>query len=435
MTWCDTRTKTNGAASDAMRLLAMTALFVSAAFAGCIGADADDEGYDAPEEGPGRLSRHAVPHDGPGTAFGALSSHNMQAVGQGIWIEDGLLYGTDGSSLAITDVSDPADPVDIGFLGDVGARDVDVLEWDGVLYAVLAGSARGMHFVDVTDPTDPVLVMTHETEVGVHNLASVPGTPYVYVSGADGPPGSARIEVVDITDIDFPVSHFFAVPAEWDGVATNTDGCHDITVRVDLGRAYCAGGGGQYQTGGGETWIWDITPEAGGPLDPTWLGMMDDDRVVYNHQAMVNDDGTILIVDDENLGPNCFSADLPGMSSLDDPKVPTGAAWIWDISDETAPVLKGLVQQSTVDQFLAKNDPFGLAGAANCGSHFGDIIPGTTSFIMGWYGGGTILVDYSDPENPTIVDSIVTDSSTWDAQYHAGHVFASSGALQIAELI
>lgn len=410
-------------------LLALTAL------AGCLSDDAPDaegDGGDIQPTAGTRPERHIVPHEGAVTGFGPTMIHDMPSGGQGVWIHEGLLYWTDGSSLRIVDVSDPAAPQDLGSLLDVGARDVDVLEWKGVLYAVLAGSGRGMHLVDVSDPMAPTLVTTLELpSAGVHNLAAVPGTPYIYSSGASA---SRQIDVMDITDPRNPTYHTFDIPAEMNGQPLNSDGCHDITVRADLGRAYCAGGGGQYQTGGGETFLWDITPEAGGPTDPRWISFLDDDRVVYNHQAMVNDDGTVLIVDDENLGPNCVSVDVPTLPSTEDPKVPFAAAWIWDISNEEEPRLMGLVQNDAVIRFVEEQQVTKIPQLANCGSHFGDVIPGTDKFVMGWYGGGTILVDYQAPEEPVVLDYAEAEGSTWDAQYWNGHVFHASGDLLVTAL-
>ncbi len=183
-------------------------------------------------------------------------------------------------------------------------------------------------------------------------------------------------------------------------------------------------------------------------LDPTWVSFMDDPRVVYNHQAMVNDDGTILIVDDEFIAPNCVAFDLPGVPATEDPQVPTGAAWIWDISDEASPQLMGIVQNDAAARQVADMQPDLLLQDANCGSHFGDVVPGNDAFVMGWYGGGTILVDYTDPQNPVIVDALEAQGtseapvagaetpggSTWDARVHQGYVYHASGDLLVTPL-
>ncbi len=362
------------------------------------------------------------------TGFGPSFIHEMDGGGQGIWIHEDILYWTNGGDLVLADVSNATHPVTLGTLPGVGARDVDVLEWNGRTYAVLAGSGRGVHIVDATNPERPSLVTTVPLpSAGVHNLAAVPGTPYIYSSGASGQ--TKRIDVLDISDVDNPTVHTFPIPATIGGVPVESDGCHDITVRVDLERAYCAGGGGTYTGLGGETFIWDISQAAGGPTNPTWVSMMDDARIKYHHQALANADGTILIVDDEHIiANNCVHQDTPLPGALD-PQVPTGAAWVWDISDEANPVLRSFVQNP--DTFEEESgDP-----RVNCGSHFGDIILGQQAFVMGWYTGGTLMVSFEDPDNPEILDIEPAAGSTWDARYYNGHIFHAGGDLVVTQLV
>lgn len=409
----------------------LLALLASAALAGCLG-DGSGDGSDDGTAGGAPPAYRGDTFDYPAvSAFGDVDVASAPGDGQGLWLHQDHLYWTNGGDLAVFDVSQPDAPVQVGAVEDLGARDVDILEWQGRTYALLAPNSAVMHVLDVTDPADPHHVASIETGVGVHNVAAVPGTPYIYVSGASA---DRIIEVVDITDPRDPQVHSFAIPETMDDTGLNSDGCHDVTVRVDLGRAYCAGGGGQYGSGGGETFIWDITDEAGGPLDPTWVSFMDDDRVVYNHQAMVNDDGTVLIVDDEYISANCVSFDLPVVPSTDDPKVTSGAAWIWDISDETDPQLMGIVQNDAIARQLTTLRPDLVTQNQNCGSHFGDVVPSNDAFVMGWYGGGTILVDYSDPQNPVILDAVEAQGSTWDARVHRGFVYHASGDLLVTPL-
>ncbi len=404
-----------------MRSLAF--LLIAAAFAGCVGSD------DLPIEGEVDLGPVFEIPDTL-TGFGETVSIELERGGQGIWVEDDILYSTNGGDLEIVDVTDPQNPVFLSNLTDVGARDVDLLEWEGKLYAMLAGSGKGLHVVDVTDPLMPELVTTVVMpSAGVHNLASVPGTPYVYSSGASG---DRKIDVLDITDPMNPAIHTFAIPASFDGVPVNSNGCHDISVRPDLGRAYCAGGGSRYMSGGGETFIWDITEEAGGVTNPTWVAMIDDPRLIYHHQAFVNDAGTILVINDEYIAQNCYHAELPGDIPIveDNAQIPFAAAWIYDVSDESNPVQMSFVQ-----------NPSGWNGedlpeqGGNCGSHFGDLIPGHDAFVMGWYQGGTMMVDFSNPADPVILDIAPALGSTWDAQVYNGHVFHSSSDLLVTQLI
>jgi len=398
-----------------MRSLVLVAL-VAATFAGCLDDEPPASDLEVPP--PGDVEMPYVLGDVVG--FGEPTALELPAGGQGIWIEDGLLYHTNGASLHIVDVSDPAGMKLLGAVEDVGARDVDLLRYANMTLVFLAGSGKGMHIVDATDPTTPRLLTTVDLpSAGVHNLAAVPGTPYVYSSGASGP--TKAIDVLDVTDPRDPVVHTFPIPATIGGIPVESDGCHDITVRVDLERAFCAGGGGTYTGAGGETFIWDISEGAGGPTAPRWVSMMDDPRIKYHHQAFANAAGDLLIVNDEFIAPNCVRADTPLPGALD-PQVPIGAAWIWDISDEGAPVMRSFVQNPAL---LERMDP----QMSNCGSHFGDLLPDQEKFVMGWYQGGTMLVDFADPDDPVIVEVGPVQGSTWDARYHDGHVFHASGDL------
>lgn len=371
--------------------------------------------------------------------FGDTVTTQLPGGGQGIWVHEGVLFWTNGQDLWTADVRDPENATVLGNLTEVGARDVDVLEWQGRTYALLAGSGRGVHIVDATDPRDLILVGSAELpSAGVHNLASVPGTPYVYSSGASG--DLKRIDVLDITDPYEPAVHSFPIPPLVGTTPVESDGCHDITVRADLKRAYCAGGGGKYFGLGGETFIWDITD----PLAPVWLAAIDDPRIKYHHQAFVNDDGTRLIINDEYVGPlldrvvpgspgvganNCIHGDLPGVQSED--QVPVAAAWVYDVSDEANPVQRSYVQNPT--GWDGDGAPNPVEG--NCGAHFGDIIAGNDAFVMGWYQSGTVLVDFSDPAVPVVLDVAAAEGSTWDSMYYDGYVFHSSGDLLATRLV
>lgn len=402
-----------------MRHLAVLAILI---LAGCASPSAP-AGDPAPWAGP----VVNFPLNGTLSAFGDTWVAEMPGGGQGIWIHNDTLYWTNGGDLWIADISQAGEPVILGNLSEIGARDVDILEWDGRTYAALAGSGRGMHIVDVTDPRDAFLVTTVETiNAGVHNVAAVPGTPYVYVSGAAG---SRKIDVIDITDPFNPLGHSFLIPETWGTppVPVNSNGCHDITVRPDLGRAFCAGGGSQYMSGGGETFIWDISED---PKDPRWVAMIDDPRLIYHHQAFVNDEGTILIINDEYISQNCYHVELPVVPSHMEPQVPFAAAWIYDISDESAPVQLSFVQ-----------NPSGWSGDGlpsadgNCGSHFGDLVLGQEAFVMGWYQGGTMLVDFSAPADPQILDIEPAEGSHWDSRYWRGNVYHAGADLVVTPLV
>ncbi len=421
-----------------MRLIA---LLLVASLAGCLSGPATEEEPPAPT-----TPVDPVISDGHISGFGDTYGFALPGGGQGIWVHGDILYWTNGADLFLVDVSDPLAPVELGNITEIGARDVDIIEWQNVTYAALAGSGRGMHIVDVSDPMNPALVSTTDMpSAGVHNLAVVPGTPFIYSSGASGVPGAqsavgqgdGKIDVLDITDPFNPSVHTFLIPAIIGTTPIESDGCHDISVRVDLGLAFCAGGGGRYYGSGGETFIWDISDD---PTDPAWLAAIDDPRIKYHHQAFANDDGSLLIIDDEYVGPyigalpvesnNCYDANVPMIE--DEDQIPLAAAWIYDISDRASPQQLSFVQNpSGFDGDGIPANPI----EGNCGSHFGDLVAGHEAFVMGWYEGGTMLVDFSDPADPVVLDLEPADGSHWDSRYWNGYVYHAGDDLVITPLI
>jgi hypothetical protein len=450
-----------------MRTVMLSLMLAVVALAGCTDGDSGaDEGIGAVV--PGSASWNAGIVDGPVGPFSVFADGvtvELPGSGEGIWLHNHVLYWTNGSGLTTFDVRDPMNPVQLatinewtdneGELRNLAARDVDVLELNGRVYAMLGGSGQGIHAIDVTNPAAPFYASNAPVlHAGAHNIASVEGTPYVYVAGSAGLPADTEgnqntlyIDVADFTDLADPTMHSFAIPQQINEVATTSNGCHDITVRMDLGRAYCGGAGGQYLTGGGESFVWDISSD---PLNPEWMSMVDDPRIVYHHQAFANADGTLMIVNDEYVGTypysniatgptgqgnpvgganNCFSGDAP--SSED--QYPVAAAWIWDISDERNPVLLSHIQNDQGNE--GEDGTPANPTEGNCGSHFGSLVDGQEAFVMGWYDGGSIFVDFSDPENPTMTDQVdPTGGETWESRYWNGYVFHASGDLLVTPL-
>jgi hypothetical protein len=393
--------------------LAVTLAVSLVAFAGCL----EDPGTKQTPPETDSVAPATVVHELPEAiaGFEETTVLSTPAGGNGLWIDrprDILVQSMGGGGVLVADIADPANPKVLSHVDDVYARDVDIMRWDNRTIAVLAGSGDGIHLLDVTDPTMPELLSSTTLPVGAHNIAVVPGTPYVYNSGAGG------IHVLDASEFFEPTYTEIPIPESLGGVPVTTDGCHDVTVRVDLGQAYCAGGGGQYMRGGGETFIWDISKD---PREPKWVGMIENPFMVYHHQALASHDGSILIIDDEHIAPNCAHVEAAGVNVFD---TPTGAVWFYDISDPGNPVMLSHIQP-----------PASLPPAANCGSHFGDLVDGHDVLAMGFYGAGTILVDFSDPASPRLLEVHPPVSSTWDARYHNGHVFTGSGDVQVLRLV
>jgi hypothetical protein len=403
--------------------LALALALLAVPVVGCIGDTGEQVDETSTEPVENTTEDEPVLPDEIG-GFAQADTLNTEGSGTGIWIDeqrDLVLSANGGGGLQIFDVSEPENAEKIGTLGDISARDVDLLRWNGTPYAVLADSSEGIHIVDTSTPSDPELVATAD-EYSSHNLAAVQGTPYVYDSTAAGAvakaDGSAVVPVLDLTTPSEPSWETFPIPGAVNGQPIQSDGCHDVWVSEDREMAYCAGGGGFYTAGGGETFIWDISQSV---TDPAWVGVIDNPSIMYHHQAVPSEDGNHVYINDEFLAPNCRS--MQPIESGPAVEQTTAAMWIYNVSDPENPTLESYVQNP-------EDTPH-----ANCGSHFGDRIDGREVLSWGWYEGGTMLIDVEDPADPVILDEIDPEGSTWDARYHEGYVYGSSGNLQVLDIV
>lgn len=421
-----------------MRSLVLVGLLSLVALSGCIGDDPSaDPGADA---GLRDLQTFALPDVISG--LDEVRLVETEASATGMWIDEErhlLLSAHFGTGLWITDIADPENATVIGHLPELYGRDTDFLEWNGTKYAILAGGGQGIHVIDIDDPTEPFLVFTAE-EHPSHNVAAVPGTPYVfnaqpYVRGRTVPNtpsglpnvgptpldtdrGSTILDISQGTNGTFTDIPF---PKTWDGVPLTSNGCHDVVVRTDLDLAFCAGGGYEYREGGGETFIWDISEDV---TKPAFIGMADNPFIVYHHQAIASEDGNWLYINDEHIFPNCQRLDAADRSLGQ----PTAAMWVYDISDPTDPQMVSWLQAPDPEGPVP--DPNG-----NCGSHFGDLVDGTDHLVWGWYGGGTLLIDVSDKAAPTIVEQVVPHGGIWDARYFNGHVYGADAGISVMRIV
>ncbi|MGQ0536512.1 MAG: LVIVD repeat-containing protein [Methanobacteriota archaeon] len=336
------------------------------------------------------------------------------------------------------DISDPTRPRVLGvFPGATRGSDIIAFP-DGRLVTVLATEIDILHVVDFTDPTDPVEIATIEPPTRTHKADVVPGTPILYnansMGGNIGPQrrvptgnvglGAGVTEIYDLSDPANPVLvRDFA----------NGYGCHRIFFYIDASsdyyRAICAG----HQV----TQLWDIRdplrPEVvvsirtfeANPLVPS----ISYSNMRFSHFALLSDDHSVLVVGDETGGgiypPGCSVHAEPGGRSVSGP---IGNLYFYDIRDEADPVLVGRFSASF--PLLANPpDPADEGEAAqrySCTAHHGRLVPDPTGrdlLAMAFYRAGVILVDFTDPANPTLVDQWNDGTQTWEAWYYNGYVF------------
>ncbi len=423
-----------------MRTLFIATLLLVTALAGCTD-DPTPGTTEGPAVGPGAMPsfNNTQPDSVSGLEFVTqLMFPNTTTPfpsGSGIWNHGDYIFASAlGAGFFIADISDPENPVLVyNATTDAAdesnntitsfARDADVVAHaDGRLTLVLATQNDGMHIWDVTTPSAPVFRARVEVDPN-HNIAVIPGTEMVFNSQSGGLGRSN--DLVDLRDPVRPVVK---------GTFGN-HGCHDITYFGSLGddkfRAYCAG----IQ----RTEIWDMT--AFDPDQPGFgidvIGTVEgaDSPVVGNpvfgaaplrtlhHLAMVNEDATVLIIGDEHNGggsPGTCFFNQQGVST------PFGALWFYDLTDETAPKLLSWLSAPLVQpEAGAPSDPTNPLGEVpNCTAHFGSLIPGEEKLVMAWYSAGVILIDFSDPARPIILDQYQQSvTNPWDARVSNGYVF------------
>jgi hypothetical protein len=345
-----------------------------------------------------------------------------------------------GESSSIVDLSDPTSPQLLGQTekSNVSHRGAATIAYpNGTLVAVFS-TGYGMQAFDITNPAQPVLTADVHLARG-HKLGVVPGTPIVYNANSRGGAlaqpapgvndpranlgeGQGQTEILDFSDPWNPVlvRNF-----------TNGYGCHHIFFWIDAAkdkhRAICAGI--QY------TQLWDIKD----PKDPKVIvsvpmhhgntmlpstGVTQGTPVgarllTFSHTAMLNQDGTILIAGDEFQGGG-GPAECDGVRTpAGDASGPLGNLWFYDVKDEKNPKLLGWISPPPA------NIPAGDT-TDGCTAHHGRLVPDPAGkrqlLVMAWYKAGVVLVDFTDPTAPDIVDQWNQGANTWEAWYDNGWI-------------
>jgi hypothetical protein len=303
---------------------------------------------------------------------------------------------------------------------------------DGRLIAVFSTSANVLVY-DITDPYFPEQLPTLDPANGGHKVAVLPGTPFVYnansLGAGEGYPvtdPAGQVEIFDLTNPEDPqlVQEF-----------QNGYGCHHIYFHInpaeDKYRGLCAGLE--------MTQIWDVADPAnpviiseipmphgdeaapGAPISPAML----------SHYAVLSNDGNTLIVGDETGGGLAPGCDVYAETPLGTFSGPIGNLWFYDVTDEENPELKSWLSPT---HHYATNPPMpgqgpnvgGVSIPAGCTAHHGRLIPdneGRDLLAMAFYGAGVVLVDFSDVDNPFIVDQWNDETNVWEVWYYNGYLF------------
>jgi hypothetical protein len=112
--------------------------------------------------------------------------------GQGVYYSDPLLYIADGYGMLIVNVTNPVDPVEVGFHHTSGFALKIYLQGE---FAYVADREGGLLIVNVSDPWNPWRVSRYFDAGSVHVLDVVVSGDYAYVAM-----GGLGLRIVDVSD-------------------------------------------------------------------------------------------------------------------------------------------------------------------------------------------------------------------------------------------
>ncbi|HWG90121.1 MAG TPA: hypothetical protein VNZ52_04650 [Candidatus Thermoplasmatota archaeon] len=313
---------------------------------------------------------------------------------------DHYAYVSAGSGTYVVDITNHTAPVQVSMVEckgkDIGVVDLPTgrriltVSWQADDGCPGAAPAGGIRLVDVTDPAAPVVLPQVPLRFGSHTNSPYGDTGIVYNSAynLNNPFDHHRAEIVDITTPEEPkVAGELMFPL----VGSTSPGCHDILTEPQYHRAVCAGIT--------ETMIWDTTD----PLAPKITDYLVNPLINIHHSAVSTHNGTLLVIGDEfagALGPGCNGP------------APTGAVWFYGIDGYR------------FTEMLGYFPPPANPGKTPCTAHNFNVVEGKDLLVSAFYTSGTMLIDFSDPGAPKLVDQQVPEGTVaWAAYYYNGAVY------------
>jgi hypothetical protein len=374
-----------------------------------------------------------------------LHSPNMFLVSS--WDDDGTYrQGTDlafwGSTAVLgnydnpggfrlVDIADPSKPRELGQFVCPGSQ-ADVSIWQTLVFVSVdsprqapecgAGGAsttqtttgaafEGIRVVSIADRANPQQIAFVDTDCGSHTHTLVPDTAngrvlvYVlsYPLGGQSTECNAethrKISVVEVPLLNPAAARVISTPDVSPAI-----GCHDVTVFVErkIAAAACIT----------ESQIWDLAD----PANPRIVSHIVNPAVNIHHSTTFSWDGKTAVIGDELGG----AAVTPGCVG-GDPHLPLGALWFYDVSNPAAPVPKASysLPQEEISLF--------------CTAHNFNTVPlktGKDVLVSAWYNGGTTVVDFTDPANPTQLGYYIAKepkiSAAWSSYWYNGFIYANN---------
>jgi hypothetical protein len=344
----------------------------------------------------------------------------------------------------VFDLKDPENPVEIAvFAHDVPytwqekviVKSVSTPHFKGDLAAVSVqqtsrnnssrpDSVGGVLLYDVTDPTDPQKLGFYELDrriTGTHELylttqgnraivlASSPYADY-YTHGEN-----EDFQIIDVSDPSNPEKLWGWDPRELEEISENFNGYHwdapDGHTRPVFNHSVITDNNGHYAY----VSMWDLGTvifDIKDPENPVYLGRTEyrDDQKGAAHSAALAKGGNILIETREVSNP-------VGNGYED----AYGYTRILDIKDKTNPVL---LSEFTTE--LTYDIPETSQGRTTFAKTVHDPKVHGNTLYLSYYSGGVIMVDITDPNNPTEIGRYTPESANvWGVFVDRNYVLAS----------
>ncbi len=279
---------------------------------------------------------------------------------------------------------------------------------------------EGLRIIDVSDPRRPVEAGHVDMPCGSHTHTLLPGeeTSLIYIQSyplGNQPSDCTIASHRKVQIVEFPNSN----PSKAKLLDKTFDvspniGCHEMTTVPEKGLIFgaCIS----------DSRIWDISKD---PTAPELLATIKQPEIQINHSTAVTWDLKYLVLGDEYGG----AAGGGGCTGDEDSDV--GAAWIYDITDPSAPTN---VSHHSLARVPDPPDDEREAANFRCTNHLFNIIPmkDPKKYIMAnsYYMGGIAVIDFSDPADPKEIGYYVHKPSgvqpdTWAAYWYNGRIYTN----------
>jgi hypothetical protein len=257
---------------------------------------------------------------------------------------------------------------------------------------------EGIRIFDLTNPSAPVYLKGVYTDCGSHTHTLIPDLSHnrllIYVSsypGSSGPRCQSPFRKFSIVQVPLDAPETASVLSQ-PTLIGNVPGCHDMTAFLAIHKmaAMCAT----------EGQIFDITDPAN--PDTAHATEFDDAGVNYWHSAEFTWDGLYLVTNDESFTGVCAPSG-------------DGKIRIWRVSDMHLMSTFQIPRQQSV----------------YCSVHNGNIIPiaGRYILVAAWYGGGTGVIDFTNPSQPHEIGYYKATTGgaadTWSSYWYNGKIYAN----------